>query len=112
MAKKNTPAVSTAKTATLTLGGKTYKLGYDFNKIADTEREAGCNLLHGLADIANISAPQLRGLFLAAIRAADPKSTMTIQQAGSLIRFETIIPVSEALAESILLSVPAETAAA
>jgi hypothetical protein len=102
------PAVKAAakKTTTLELAGNTVRLAFDFNQIVRTEPEARCNLLAGLQDIANLSALQLRGLFVAAVRAADPKSTMTIEQAGKLIRFNTIIPISEALAESILLSIP------
>lgn len=98
-----------ATTARLTIDGNEYLLGYDFNAIADTEPEAGCNLLTGLMDVANLSAKQLRGLFLAGIRAADPASKMTIQDITALIRYETIFPITEALAESLLLSVPRVT---
>jgi len=104
--------VAANKTATLKLAGNTYELAFDFNQIVRTEGEAECNLLAGLQDVANLSALQLRGLFLAAIRAGDPKSTMTIQQAGELMRYDTIFPITEALAASILASVPVKPVAA
>jgi hypothetical protein len=98
-----------SKKAKLTIDGREYLLGYDFNAIADTELEAGCNLLTGLMDVGNLSARQLCGLFLASIRAADPNSKMTILDVTALIRYETIFPITEALAESLLLSIPKRT---
>jgi hypothetical protein len=111
--KATMAAPSVEKTATVQLDGVTYQLGYDFGRICDAEAEAGtgCNLLHGLADMANLSGRQLCGLFLAALRAGDPKLKLTFAQAGKLIRFDTIVPISEALAESLLLTMPAKTAA-
>lgn len=114
--RKNKSAAAAAespakgKTAAVEIDGVVYPLAYDFNRIADAEREAQCNLLSGLKDVANLSAPQLRGLFLAAIRAGDPKSKLTIDQVGQLIRFNTIVPIVEALATSMLKSVPEQTA--
>jgi hypothetical protein len=106
MAKKQAVPDTAKNTTALEIVGKTYQLAYDFNMIVSSEREAGCNLLAGLTDLANLSGLQLRGLFLAAIRAADPASKMTITQAGELISFDQILPVVEALARSIVLSVP------
>jgi hypothetical protein len=112
MKKKETlslaPTAGAQKIVTLELDGKTLRLGYDFNKICDAEREAGCNLLHALQNIADLSVSQLRGLFLAAIRAGDPASKMAIAEAGALIRFETIFQITEAIAETIVATLPPE----
>jgi hypothetical protein len=111
MPKKTTNEAATAakKTATLTIDGKSYPIGYDFNEICNVEAVAQCNLLHGLQDLANLSVGQLRGLLLAGIRAGDSKSTLTLQDAGNLIKINTIGDVTEAIAESIVLTLP-ETA--
>jgi hypothetical protein len=105
-AETTVEAPAPKKTVPLNLNGAEYRLGYSFNQIARTERDAGCNLLRGLTDLANLSALELTGLFLAGIRAADPASTMTLDGAAALIDYGTIYPITEALAESILTSVP------
>jgi len=88
------------------IGGKNYKLAYDFNEIVKAEKESGVNLLHGLVDLAAMSAAQLTGLLCAAMRAADPKSNITVAQVSQLLQYESIFPFSDALAKSILLSLP------
>lgn len=96
------------KVVSVEVEGKKYDLAYSFNVIADVEAEAGCNLLDGLRDLANMSAMQLRGLLCAALRAVDPKSKsrITVEQVSSLLRYDTIYPFSEGLAKSILASLP------
>jgi hypothetical protein len=102
------PVVMTGKpaTASVEIDGTNYPLAYSFTVIANTEPESGVNLLHALRNMGNLSAMQLRGLFLAAIRSANPKSTMTITEAGQLIRFDSVIEITEALAKSLILSIP------
>jgi len=108
MAKQHTVAGTiddpTIQFAPLTLDGKTYQLAYSFNAIAEAERVAGCNLLQGLEALGSLSALQLRGLLYAALKLASPK--VTIEQAGSLIRLDTLSKVTAALAEAYQLSLP------
>ncbi len=114
MKKTTAPTVKTApltaapseagKTASVEIDGTTYKLAYSFNAIASVEPSSGCNLLAGMMNMAELSGLQLRGLLCAAIIAADPTSKMTVEKAGTLIKYETIYSITEALAESMLLS--------
>ena len=103
-------------TSTLEVDGKTWRLTYDFNAIADAERIAECNLLAALDNLAAISAAQLRGLLYAAIVVADARLRPTLQEVGALIRIDTLAAITEALAEAYRLSMPepasADTASA
>src|SRR5579864_8392167 len=64
--------------ATLEIDGETYHLAYDFNAIAEAEKLAEANLLHGMAALMfnSTTAVQLRGLFYAGLRKAHPKMTL------------------------------------
>lgn len=92
--------------ATLEIDGKAYRLSYDFNAIAEAEKEAGCNLLHGIAVILlrGMNAGQLRGLLYAALRQAHPK--MTLSGAGRLIRIDTMPSITTAIIEAWNASLP------
>jgi hypothetical protein len=90
--------------AKLELDGETYRLAYSFNAIATAEHVAECNLLSGLESLNDMSALQLRGLLYAAMSVADPK--VTIHQAGALIRLDTLVPITNAIAEAYRLSMP------
>jgi hypothetical protein len=103
-----TVADPTIEFADLKLAGKTYRLVYSFNAIAEAEHVAGCNLLAGLESLRDLTALQLRGLLYAAMSVADPK--ITIEQAGSLVRLDTIEPITEALGKAYQLSMPAKRA--
>ena len=103
-----TPADPTLHFAKLELDDETYLLAYSFNAIATAENVAGCNLLGGLENLTDLTARQLRGLLYAAMAVANPK--VTIEQAGELIRLDTITPVTTALAEAYRLSMPAKKA--
>jgi hypothetical protein len=105
MAKK-TALTEVKKTAALEIDGTVYPLAYDFNSICDAEQFAGVNLLAGLQDMANLSVSQLRGLLLAAIRAGDSTSKLTLTEVGEMLRFDTVLLATEKLAESIVLSIP------
>jgi hypothetical protein len=107
MAKKNvagTAADPVIKFATLTLDGREYRLAYSFNAIAEAERAAGCNLLAGLENLSDLTALQLRGLLYGALMVSNPD--ITIEQAGAMIRLDTLDPVTAALAEAYGLSMP------
>jgi hypothetical protein len=92
--------------ATLRIDGESYNLVYDFNAIAEAEKLAQCNLLHGIASLlaSGATAMQLRGLLYAAMRKAHPK--MTIDKAGELIRIDTMPDIYEALGEAYRNSMP------
>lgn len=94
--------------ATIEIDGKKYRLGYDFNVIVDVEMESGGNLLDGLLNPGGLNAAQLRGLLCAAIRTGTPatkkKQAITVKQVGALLDYNNIVPLSEALSKSILLS--------
>jgi hypothetical protein len=95
-----------AATANVAIGGVNYPIAFSFNACADTEPYCGANLHHAVQNMAHLSALQLRGLFLAGIRAVDPTSKLTVIDVGKLLTFENISAVTEAIAESILASVP------
>lgn len=95
------------KTSILKVDGKEYALAYDFNAIADAEQSAGCNLLAALETLSNISAVQLRGLLYAAIVPEPKEPRLTLLEAGMLIRVDTIAPITKALADAYMLSMPA-----
>lgn len=90
----------------LEIDGQTYHLAYDFNAIAEAEKLVGCNLLEGIAAILmhGMTAEQFRGLFYAALRKARPK--MTLEQAGSLVRIDTMPDIREALLRAYNASLP------
>lgn len=90
----------------LELDGKTYKLSYDFNAIAEAEKLAGCNLLMGMGAmlISYTTAQQMRGLLYAAVRKAHPK--MTIEECGQLIRIDTIADIKDAIVHAYNESLP------
>ena len=99
-----TAADPTLQFADLEIEGVKYKLAYSFQAIAEAEHLAGCNLLSGLENLADLSARQLRGLFFAALSIAHPK--VTIAEATQLIRVESILPITLALAQAYNLSIP------
>lgn len=117
---KRSETAAVEAVAAVTLDGEKYELAFDFNEIVNAERESGANLMMGLTNIANLSALQLTGLFVAGIRAANPPvfrdgqqttgSRITFLAASKLIRYDTILPIVEALAQSLLLSRPPKTA--
>ena len=99
-----TPANPTVKYAKLKIEGDEYRLAYDFNAIAQAEAIAGCNLLQGVRNLSSLSAEQLRGLLFAALSKAHPK--ITLLAAGEMVRLDTVRPITEALAEAYMLSLP------
>jgi hypothetical protein len=101
----NTAADPTIQFAELEIDGVKYKLAYSFNAIAEAEAVAGCNLLEGLRHMAvDVSAAQLRGMLYAAMTVAQPK--VTLEQAGKLIRLDTLPAITLALGEAYYLSFP------
>jgi hypothetical protein len=96
----------TIQFAPLEIDGKTYRLTYDFNAIAQAEAASGCNLLQGVAGflLNTANAAQYRGLLYAALLKAQPR--MTIDQAGNLVRIDTMPDIRRALAEAYNLSMP------
>lgn len=107
MAKRSvagTAADPTVPFAELEIDGKAYRLAYSFNAIAEAEHVAACNLLVGLERLSDLTALQLRGLLYAALGVANPK--ITIEQAGALVRLDTILPITLALAQAYRLSMP------
>jgi hypothetical protein len=94
----------TIKFSTLTIDEQDYKLAYSFNSIAEAEAVTKTNLLNGLETLTNLNASNLRGLLWAAMLIAQPKTTL--EDAGTLIRLDTIGPVTLALAEAYNLSLP------
>ena len=110
MAKRNAvagtasdPVVEFAK---VEIDGETYRLAYDFNAIAEAEKLADANLLHGIAGLLGkgANAAQIRGLLYAALRKAHPK--LTLAQAGALIRIDTIPDIYDAIEAAYRLSLP------
>ena len=91
------------KTSTLTLAGQTFELVYDFNLIAESEEDAGCNLLEALVNLHDLTAMQLRGLLYAAIISPTPRPS--ILQVGALLEVDAIGPVTSALAKAYNLEV-------
>ena|SRR3569832_908390 len=98
----NDPNIQFAK---LEVDGKAYKLCYSFNSIAVAESVAGCNLLKGLESLTDLTAVQLRGLLYAALSVAHPD--LTVEDAGTLVRLDTIGSITTALAEAYTISLPA-----
>ena len=94
----------TIKFADLTIDDQHFKLGYSFNSIALAEAETGTNLLSGLQSLTDLNAIQLRGLLYAALMIAHPD--MTPDDAGALIRLDTLADCTMALASAYQLSLP------
>jgi hypothetical protein len=99
-----TPADPTVKFATVEIDGKTYSLAYDFNAIATAESVTGINLFKALSTLTDLTATQFRGLVYAGLLKAHPE--ITLEQAGSIIRFDTMVPLQEKLAEAYKNSMP------
>lgn len=117
MAKKKTVAGTVAdpviQFAKLSIDGTEYQLAYDFNEIAVAEQLTGLNLLTGLINLWNdLTDPKLmggaiiRGLLYAALRVAKPDTT--IEDAGRLLRVDTVANVVDAIREAYALSVPSD----
>ena len=88
------------------IGGVKHTLAYDFNKICEAEELTGCNLLAALTHLSSLSAAELRGLFYAALEAG-PKHAFpgrtpqeSLEEAGNMIRIDTILPIGEALSQA------------
>lgn len=107
----NTAADPTIKFSEFAIDGEKFRACYDFNALAEAEEVAKCNLLHGMAGllVSTASATQLRGLLYAALRKAHPR--MTIEQAGALIRIDTMPAIREALLIAYRDSMPEATEA-
>jgi hypothetical protein len=90
----------------MTIDGVEYELSYDFNRICDCEKQAGCNLLDAIANFLKPSAEQLRGLIFAAIE-RNAKG-LTIEQVGALMRIDTIGPLRDALLNAYSAALPTE----
>ena len=103
---KSKAAEAATQAAVVPIDGTDYRLVYSFNAIAEAEERAKCNLLHGLsATLLNtMTAGQLRGMFYAALRANH--ADLTIDQAGGLIRLDTLPGIVKAIGEAFVLSMP------
>jgi hypothetical protein len=91
----------------VTIDGVEYALVYDFNRIAEDEAGAGCNLLGALGHLVNLSAVEMRGLLFAMANRVDTGAHLTIEQAGKLVSLETIVPIYNAIFEACGVSVEA-----
>ena len=98
-----TRADPTIRFADLMLDGTVYQLAYDFNSIALAEKIAGINLLEGLRNLAQVSAQQFRGLFYGARLKAQPE--ITLEQAGGLIRLDTLLAIEAGIAQAYANSI-------
>lgn len=96
----------------LEIDGRTYELVYDFDAIANAEKQSDCNLLHGMsATLLNtMSAAQLRGLLWASLRRRQPK--MTLADAAALCRLDTVAEIVPAIAATFTAAMPAKKAEA
>jgi hypothetical protein len=97
----------TVRFASLEVDGVEYRLAYDYNAIVEAEAAARINLLEGMAKILlnGMDAAHLRGLLYAALRKAH--SEITLDQAGDLIRIDTIEEVRMAVLRAWDASLPA-----
>ena len=94
----------------LTVDGVEYALVYDFNRIADVEEEADCNLLLALTSVlgGKATARQLRGLLFASIIPGEDGRQMTLAHVGKLVRPDTLVPVYEALRRAFEIAIAQE----
>lgn len=103
-----------SKLASFDVGDKEWQVGYHFNDICDMEDAAACNLLEGLAILADGGYPttkQLRGLLAAMIVAPinwPPKQEDQLKAVGMLIRIDTLVPIRMAIVEACSLAVSDE----
>ena len=59
------------------IGGRPYRMGFDFNVLVDAEKATGENLLEGAARLgAGSSGGQLRGLVYAVLKPHNPRVTL------------------------------------
>jgi hypothetical protein len=66
------------------IGGRPYRMGFDFNVLVDAEKATGENLLEGAARLgAGSSGGQLRGLVYAVLKPHNPR--VTLEEAGGLL---------------------------
>jgi hypothetical protein len=99
--------------STLTVDEKDYQLAFSFNSISEAESVTKCNMLSGLVELNNLGkadimgATMLRGLLYASMLVAYPD--VTLEQAGNLIRIDTIRRIIDALTEAVVNSMPEGT---
>lgn len=109
MARKSvagTAADPTIQFETLEIDGRSYRLCYSFNAIAEAERLGNCNLLEGIAAVLfnSLTAQQARGLLYAALSVAQPE--ITLAEAGQMIRVDTLPGIRLALLKAYNASMP------
>lgn len=88
----------------LVLGGKTYKLAYDFNAIVQAEKVTGINLLVHV--VGEMSARSLVGLLWAALLPGHPE--IEIEEVGRMIQPHNIPVIRSAIVTAWFGSVPSK----
>ena len=107
MPKKSVAGTGADPTITfvpLIIDGQKYSMCFSFNAFAEAESTTGCNLLKGIESFENLTATQLRGLCYASLTVAHPD--ITLEEAGKLIRFDTIGLVAMAIGKAYMASIP------
>lgn len=101
-----TAADPTIRFATVELDGETYKFAFDFNAIAEAEAATGLNLIHGINAFfrSDWNASQLRALLFASLHLGHP--TLTLEDAGRLLRLDSINAITNGIIEAWRLSAP------
>lgn len=98
-----TPADPTARFTTLEIGGKTFKLCYDFEAIAKAEELTGMALLFGV-DWSHIDARRMRAMLCAAMLKAQPDTKP--EQLTKFFTHQNVLKIQNAIIDAWLNSTP------
>jgi hypothetical protein len=87
----------------VTIDGETYHLEYNFNSIAIAEEHTGLNLFNSF-DFRGLSVVKFRAMLWSSLLVDRPE--ITIEEAGDLVRYDTLPILTLALVEAWLNSRP------
>jgi hypothetical protein len=97
------PADPTLQFTDLIVGGKTYKLIFDFDSIAFAEAQTGIPLLVGI-DWSKITAVQMRAMLYASMLRGQPQMkdnpAKSLEEVAKLLRPKNMIAIESALVKA------------
>jgi hypothetical protein len=91
--------------AAITIDGRQLTLRWDFNSLVRAEKQSGVNILSAVTHmVSGLTSEELRGLLLAFLLPDQPD--VTVDEAGALLRIDTILLITQAIDTAISETMP------